>query len=153
MKHTLNKIKSSSTKYYVKNIAFIKINIYSNGSPFQGINILHKWIFSFIQVFSFLDVQFSSEAAFVIWLIHNSPSVAVQIYLLHVYSIAVVSQLLGNLDSCVVTWQNGHVENLEYNIQKMRHVPNIILLHHIEIHVLNFAALDLYDFHKSNDAD
>lgn len=50
-------------------------------------------------------------------MIHNSPSVAVQIYLLHVDSIAVVSQLLGNLDSCVVTWQNGHVENLEYNIQ------------------------------------
>lgn len=73
-------------------------------------------------------------------MIHNSPSVAVQIYLLHVYSIAVVSQLLGNLDSCVVTWQNGHVENLEYNIQKIRHVPNIILLHHIEIHVLNFAT-------------
>lgn len=54
------------TKYYVKNIAFIKINIYNNRSPFQGIKILHKWIFSFIQVFSFLDVQFSSVAAFVI---------------------------------------------------------------------------------------
>lgn len=86
-------------------------------------------------------------------MIHNSPSVAVQIYLLHVDSIAVVSQLLGNLDSCVVTRQNGHVENLEYNIQKIRHFPVIILLHHIEIHVLNFATLDLYDFHKSNDAD
>lgn len=93
--------------------------------------------FLIIQEFSILDVQFSAKAAFVIYMIQNSPSVAVQVYLLHVNSIAVVGQLLGNLDSCVVRRQNGHVENLEYNIQEMKHVPLFILFKNIEIH---FAA-------------